>query len=267
MFPEIVSIGPASLRSLSVLTAVAFITICFLFWRKGKEEHYELSELFDVFFVSWIFGFLAGRAAYISLHQDLFGMQVGKWFDIITYPGFTGLVAIVVAGVYLYVRARKNEWDSFELLDFFSLAVVNGMVLMYIGQFLDGAGMGHATQLPMGVLFPGMQEAHHPTQLYLAASFFIVARLLSKFEYRYRSFSWYRAGKKTAQTGFLTSVFLLSSGLILFVASMLKPAVFMVSGIGFDPLIAGVLFCTGAWMLFVRSGRSLQKRKAAPYAA
>lgn len=264
MFPEIVSIGPASLRSLSVLTAVAYITICFLFWRKGKEEHYELSELFDVFFTSWILGFLAARVAYIVLHQDLFGMEVGKWFDIVTYPGFTGLVAIVVAGAYLYFRARKNEWDSFELLDFFSLAVANGIVIMYIGQFLDGAGMGHATQLPVGVFFPGMQEAHHPTQLYLAVSFFIVGRLLSKFEYRYRSFSWYRAGKKTAQTGFLTSLFLMSSGLILFVVSMLKPAVFMLSGIGIDSLIAGVLFCAGAVMLFVRSGRSLQKRKTVP---
>lgn len=265
MFPELVSVGPLNLRSLSVAVAFAFICISFLFWRKGREEHYELGELFDVFFLSWLVGFIGGRITYILLHQDLFGMNVGRWFDVIAFPGFSGLICVLIAALYLFWQAQKNEWDSFELIDFLSLAVTNGLIIMYIGQFFDGTGMGTPTTLPVGVMFPGTQEAHHPAQLYLAISFFFVSWILNRVEYRYRSFAWYRAGKKTAQTGFLTSVFLIASGISLFCVSFVRPAQYVVSGIGLDALFAGIAFCAGVWLLFVRSGRGLQKRKLAQY--
>lgn len=267
MFPELLHAGPFVVRTLSVATGLAFCIISFLFWRKGREEHYELAELFDTYFVAWIVGFVVARASYVALHQEMFGFSVGKWFDIVTYPGFHGLVCLVVAGVYLFWQARSQEWDAHEVLDFFSLAIAHGLVVVYVGQFLDGTGMGTATQLPIGIVFPGVQGAHHPVQLYLAVVFLIIARTLARVEYRYRTYEWYRSGKKTAQTGFLVSVFLLSTGAALFTASFFRTAVYSVGGIGLDALIAGVLFGVGAWMLFSRSGRGLQKKTTSYEAA
>ncbi len=267
MFPELVSIGPFTLRTFSVFLAFAFIVMTFLFWRKGREEHFDLGELFDVYFSAWLLGYVGSRAIYILLHQEVFGMHIGRWFDFVSFPGFSGLFCILIAGAYLYWQAQKNEWDSFELLDFFALAVSHGLVFIYIGQFLDGMGIGTVTQLPVGVLFPGLQEAHHPTQLYAAVIFFIIARALARAEYRYRTFEWFRSGKKTAQTGFLISVFLMTSGLTLFVLSMFKSPEYVISSVGIDPVIGGILFCAGSWILFVRSGRGLQKRKATHYEA
>ncbi len=267
MFPELLHAGPFVVRTLSVATGLAFCVISFLFWRKGREEHYELAELFDSYFVAWFLGFLVARGTYVALHQDIFGLSVGKWFDIVTYPGVHGLICLLVAGLYLFWQAHAQEWDAYEVLDFFSLAIAHGLSIVFLGQFFDGSGMGTATQLPVGIVFPGVQGAHHPVQLYLAVVFLIIARVLARVEYRYRTYEWYRAGKKTAQTGFLVSLFLLSSGSALFIVSFFRSAVYSVAGIGLDSLLAGILFCVGSWMLFTRSGRGMQKKKIPTYEA
>ena len=80
---------------------------------------------------------------------------------------------------------------------------------------------------------------------------------LSRVEYKYRTFSWYRHGKKTAQTGFLASVFLISVSVFNFLISFLRPATFVFYGINIDLVVSTGVFIVGLFLLYYRSGRPL----------
>jgi phosphatidylglycerol:prolipoprotein diacylglycerol transferase len=263
MFPVLLSFGPFELRTLSVFLIVAFLTSSFIFWRKGREEHYNEGEFFDGFILATLVGFVAGRVGFIALNYERFGLAVLHWFDIFAYPGINGVIGLLCATVYLYRYAQHNKWDVFEVLDFWVLSLTSGLTLGYIGLFFDGTAVGRATTLPIGLVFPGLIEPHHPAQLYAAFFFGIISMYLSRVEYRYRTFEWYRSGKKTAQTGFLVSIFLIATSLFFFIVSWVKTPVFSIAGIDLDRILALLAFVGGVILLYTRSGRTFLKRKPA----
>lgn len=264
MFPVLFSAGPFELRTLSFFLVLAFLLTAFLFWKKGREEHYPEIELFDGFLLAVMVGLVSGRVGYVLSAVSLLGWSVFKWVDIFGYPGINGAIGVIAATVYLYNFAKRAKWDTFEILDFWVLALAGGLAIGYVGLFFDGSAFGIATQLPWGVTFPGLQEPHHPTQLYFAAFFFILSWYLARVEYKYRTFEWYRAGKKTAQTGFLLSLFLIATTAFFLLMTWFKPPIFSYFGVNGDRIaaIAGLIF--GASLLFNRSGRTLFNSKKRP---
>lgn len=261
MFPVLLQLGPVAVRTLSVFFILAFFTTAFLFWRKVREEHYPEDQVFDGFLLSALVGFIIGRLGYIVSQFDVFGIDIIKWLDIAGYPGINGAISVVAAVLFLYRYAQKKKWDVFELLDFWVLALSGGLAIVYVGLFFDGTGFGTATQLPWGVVFPGLQEPHHPIQLYYAVFFLLLSWYLAMVEYSYRSFEWYRSGKKTANSGFLVSVFFVVSALFYFLMSWVKMPIFTFFALNIDRLLALVVFVLGILLLFFRSGRSFRRQQ------
>lgn len=257
MFPELFSIGSFSLRTLSIVLLLAFFLGAFVLWRKAREEHYPEDQVFDMFLVSSLLGVIGARAGYILFNFNQFGFSLVKWLDTISNAGFNGIIGIFVAGAYIYKYAQRKKWDSFEIIDFWMISISLMLALVYFGQFLDGSGAGYPTGLPIGVVFPGLFEPVHPVQLYHSIFFLILYFYLSKVELEYRNFQWYRSGKKSAQTGFLLSMSLLSGGLFFFIVSFLKPAIIEIWGTNIDQLLALFIFISGALLLYHRSGRPL----------
>lgn len=257
MFPLLFAIGPFALRSLNLLLAIGLFAGMFVFWRKGKEEHYEEMELFDALFLGQIAGIICARIAFIIIHFDRFGLNPVSWFDVFTYPGFTLAAFFVVSGLYVYRYAIKKKWDQFEILDFWVLAIAVSQVFVWFGYFLEGIFFGTPTSLPWGLVFPGVFEKHHPVQFYLMFFYLILAWYLGWVEYRYRTFEWYRSGKNTAQTGFLLSVFLITNGLIYTLFSFITIPSLVVYGVRVDMGASIALLVFGLGLLYVRSGRQL----------
>lgn len=267
MFPVLFSVGSISVRTINLFLIIGFFASSFIFWRKGKEEHYDIIDFFDGFLLSSFFGLLTARVAFVLMNIGTLGFDLLKWIDIFRNPGFNLIVGIAVASFYLHRFAVKKKWDSFEVLDFWVTSVSIGLAINFVGMFFDGVGYGYPTSLPWGVVFPQLIDPHHPTQLYTALFYFITYFYLSKVEYSYRTFSWYRYGKKTAQTGFLVSVFLILVAIHGFVISFFKPASFEFFGFNIDMILSAALFIAGIFMLYARSGRPLPlpiKRKPKP---
>lgn len=259
MWPNIFTIGTFSLKTITVFFLVALFISAFIFWKKGKEEHYNEFELMDVFFQALVAGLVAGRIGYVVHYFPTIGFNVLSWFDIFTYPGIHGLSALLVAGLTLYRVAKKKKWDAFEILDFWVISLAYGLSVIFLGLFFDGTYYGYETQLPIGVLFPGLFTKHHPLQIYVSLLFFISAFYLSKVEYRYRTFEWYRAGKKAAQTGFLVSVFCICAALTFLMVYFLKPSTMALPFIELIEYALVLLF--GIVLLWNRSGRTLPGKK------
>jgi phosphatidylglycerol:prolipoprotein diacylglycerol transferase len=257
MFPVLVSIGPVVIRTFSVLLVLAFFIAAFVFWRKGKEEYYAEDQLFDGFLLSAIVGFIAARIGFVVFHIETIGWNVLDWFNFIGVPGMSGMVGLIFAGAYMYHFAREKKWDPFEVMDFWAMSASIGLALVSLGAFFDGIGFGFPTTLPWGVLFPGLLEPHHPVQLYAAVCYGIVFWLLSWAEYRYRTFRWYRATKKAAETGFLLCMFIISAAFFSLVLSFMKPATFEVFTVNVDQVASIVFLVAGVLLLYVRSGRTI----------
>lgn len=256
MFPIILSIGPLVLKSQSVMAIVAFLAAGFIFWRKGKEEHYSEMQLFDGFLLAVIFGLVLGRFGFILLNFSRFGWDVLKWVNLFSYPGSILLFSMVGSFLYLSFFSIRKKWDVYEILDFWAISYAIRLFFIYIGYFLDGSLFGVKTNLPWGVIFPEVVDKYHPTQLYFAVFFLVLYFALAKAEYKYRTFDWYRFGKKTAQTGFLLSVFIISTGLFSFIMTFLKMPDLIFSGIDLDRFIYFIFFLFGVGLLWKRSGRN-----------
>lgn len=219
MWPTLFTVGPFSLKTMFLFVMLSIFIASFIFWRKGKEEHYDEYELLDCFLRSLFVGVLIGRVGFIIHNIQTVGFSPLAWIDIFSHPGIHLLSAVFGGALVLYRCALQRKWDGYEVLDFWSIGVAVGLSCMYLGLFFDGTSYGNETNLPIGVLFPGLFVKHHPLQLYLTLIFLGIAVFLSRVEYRYRTYEWYRAGKKAAQTGFLISFFIIFSGLALLLTS------------------------------------------------
>lgn len=261
MFPVLVSFGPIMIYSLQVFLVIAVFFGLFAFWRKTREEHYDEMVVFDGVLLSLFFGFIAARAVFIATYFDQFGWNVFSWIDLYSKQGFNLIALFVGSGVYLYYYAKKKKWDAYEMLDFWSVGISIALAIIWFGYWLSGVGFGTATRLPWGMVFPGLQEPHHPVQLYYVVFFALLAFYLSWVEYRYRTFMWYRGNKNTAQTGFLIGVLLLASGVFGLVMLLITIAPAYVIGIRLDAIAAVLLVLSGAWTIYDRSDQDFFKSK------
>ncbi len=266
MFPTLFALGPLTLQTATLCTFLAVVSALYVFWRKGREEHYEERQLFDTFFLSGLVGLLVARISFILLHAADFGFSLSKWLDLGLYPGMIGKVGLLAATLVLLRQAKHYKWDVFEVLDFWILSLTTGFVFLFLGFFFDGSGMGVPTSLPVGIVFPSVVEPHHPVQLYATLFFIGLSWYLWTAEKKYRMFRWYRASKTGAETGFLVGVFSIAAGFFFTLLSFITPAVLVLAGIGWDWLMFMLLMLFGFVVIFIRSGRTLVKRKQASHA-
>ncbi|MBT7499367.1 MAG: hypothetical protein HN679_01580 [Candidatus Pacebacteria bacterium] len=255
MYPTFINIGSVAISMGSIFNLLAFLTTAFVYWRKTREEHYHQDQVFDAFLLASVMGLLVGRLGFILFNFGELGKNIWNWFDVINRPGSLEIFSLLGASIYLYRYAGKKKWDRFEVLDFWFLAISAGMVFRQLGNFFMGVGFGYETQLPWGMVFPGVFVKHHPTQLYGALVYLGLYIYLYWAEYHYRTFLWYRAGKKTAQTGFLTSIFLIVTGLSMLLMRFVRPAQLEINQFGLDYLVYGAMALFGGVMMYIKSGR------------
>jgi prolipoprotein diacylglyceryltransferase len=105
------------------------------------------------------------------------------------------------------------------------------------------------------VVFPDVFEKHHPVQLYATMLYAGLFAYLAWLEFHYRTFEWYKSRRKSAQTGFLLSVFLIAHGLISGGLNLVMPPQVSIQGLRLDYLLAVVSVLLGVVILLVRSGR------------
>lgn len=261
MHPVLFQFGPVAFSAKSIFSALAFLTSAFVFWRKTREEHYHQDQAFDAFLLASVTGLLMGRVGFVLSHLSELGSNLWFWIDVVGHPGSSVFVGLLGASFYLYRYAGKQKWDRFEVLDFWFLAVTAGMVLKQVGNFFTGVGFGYQTNLPWGMVFPGVFNKHHPVQIYLILFFLALYSYLYWAEYHYRTFFWYRSGKKTAQTGFLTCVFMIAVGGFMTAIQLVKPPQLVWVGVNFDLVLYLVMLIAGGILFYLKSGRSFKSLK------
>lgn len=267
MFPILFSLGPVTLYTFNVFLFVGALGGAFLYWKRAHTEHFEDDEVFDILIISTIMAVIFSRVTYILLHLTGIPQDFKGVMGAISRPGFDELTVMGVGLFYVWFLSKKRKWDAYEMADFASVSLSFAYVFIWIGRFFSGGFMGQVTALPIGVNFPNVFDKRHPVQLYFALAFFLVYILLLWLEKRYRFFQWYKAGRHTANSGFILALFLIFYGMIHVLFSTLHVEQTVVMGIRLDIFFDFLVMFAGMWILFVRSGLKNTNRKKWPKAA
>ncbi|MCD8485079.1 prolipoprotein diacylglyceryl transferase [Candidatus Woesebacteria bacterium] len=241
---------------------IAIIGGLYFFWRKAREEHFELMEAFDGIVWSAILGIFSARIGYIVLHFDQFGWRVLRWMALDGYPGLWGILGLAVAFGVLYRWAKQQKQDLWEVWDFYSILLAWYMGWYWLSRFFFGAAAGRPTSLPWGIVFPQRVEPAHPVQIYAAVVYIALFAYLWWVEPKYRFFLWYRSKKRTAKTGYLFSFFVIVSGLLGFGLSFVQYPFWLVWDVDINQLLSVLLFFVGGVLLYIRSGRTFFMTKS-----
>ncbi len=208
MLPTLLKLGPITISSLGVFTALGFFFGSFLIWKRGKEENYDEERLMDAVLLSAIGVLVTSRIWYILLHWQEFGSNIVGWFDVVGAPGLSWFGALMGGLLVLKIFSSRQKWNFFKIADFFSFGACLSAIFIAFGLFLDGSAYGAPTSLPWGIAFPGLDQPRHPVQLYIFFLFILIFKLLYYFDKNYRTYQWYKNKRGEAAPGFLLLAFL-----------------------------------------------------------
>lgn len=241
----------------------------YFFWRKTKEEHFELMSAFDGVVWAAVLGMVSARLGYIFLHFDQFGWHILRWIALDGYPGLWWILGLGVAFGYMYRWSQNHKQDFWEVWDFYGLLLAWYLGWYWLSRFFFGVAAGRPTSLPWGIVFPQRVEPAHPVQLYAAAAYLCLFAYLWWVEPKYRFFLWYRSKKRTAKTGYLFSFFLMATGLLGFGMSFVQYPFWLLWDIDINQILSVLLFFAGGVILYIRSGRTFflikSKERGGPY--
>lgn len=243
---------------ISVVWAVLTLVISgFVLWRKLRHERVDFEDrIIDRALLAMVIGVVAGRLVYILLHGSTFGWAIAKWISLGSMPGIVDVFSLVIGLLSFWLMLGKDWKDPVEILDYvgigsafflFLISLGDGLLQMisYLFLSLEQSQASVPIFEPKSVVVP----------LVLAAAYLIFFILLSKLEKQYRTFLWYRAKRRSAETGFVFASFLMGYGLLGVTLGWLQPAAVMIAGINFDPIFKLLVGLVGIVILYLRSGR------------
>lgn len=210
MHPEILKLGPVSVKAWGLMMAISVVIALFIALKRADKLGVKRDLVYDMVIVVVISAILGSRIFYVIFHLEEFR---GNWLDIInpfSGPGGFGIaglsmmggVFLVVIAVALYSLIRKVGFP--KLADVIAPTFLLGCGITRIGCFLNGCCYGRPTSGACGVHFTDgaagsfLQQYIHshphehitgllPTQLMASAAGFILFLVVLWLE-RWRKF-------------------------------------------------------------------------------
>ena len=198
--PEILAIGPISLRWYSILFVSGFILGWFIFKKFFIREGVPV-QLLDPLLYTLLIGTIVGaRLGHCLFYQPDYylGSWEGFWEIFMPWKGglasHGGTIALIIAMVWFARHyGRKHDFDFLWIMDHLAIAVCFAATFIRLGNLFNSEIYGDVTALPWGFVFElrGETLPKHPTQLYEALSYFLLGVVLTLL-YKYKAEKMYR---------------------------------------------------------------------------
>ena len=198
--PELLSLGPISLRWYSLLFVSGFILGWFIFKWFFKREGLPLTLLDPLLYTLLIGTIVGARLGHCLFYQPDYylGSWQGFWEIFMPWKGglasHGGTIALILAMIWFARHyGRKHDFDFLWIMDHLAIAVCFAATFIRLGNLFNSEIYGDVTSLPWGFVFElrGETLPKHPTQLYEALSYFILGIILV-LVYKYRLNKVYR---------------------------------------------------------------------------
>jgi phosphatidylglycerol---prolipoprotein diacylglyceryl transferase len=174
--PEILELGPLSLRWYGLLFALAFVLGYIVFKKIFKKEGYSL-EMLDQLTVYLAVGTIIGaRLGHVLFYDPGYYFANPLKILAIWEGGLASHGSALGMLVALYMWVRKHKLNFLWLMDRISIVVALGGMCVRLGNLMNSEIYGIETSLPWGFIFDREDEIlpKHPTQIYEALSYLAI---------------------------------------------------------------------------------------------
>ncbi|MCZ7602199.1 MAG: prolipoprotein diacylglyceryl transferase [Melioribacteraceae bacterium] len=200
--PNIISIGPLTVRWYGLLFALSFIIgyqiFVWIYKREGRSEK-ELSDLIWYMIIATVVGARLGHCLFYNpsfYFQNPFEI-IAVWHGGLASHG--AAVGILVA-IYYYVKKRRDI-SYFWLMDRIVITVALAAFFIRLGNLFNSEIIGLPTDVAWAFVFTKIDDIpRHPAQLYEAIAYLITFVFL---------FVLYKNNYKKLANGFIFGLFLL----------------------------------------------------------
>jgi prolipoprotein diacylglyceryl transferase len=181
--PEILPLGPLSLRYYGILFAAAFFFGYLIFKKIFEKEGYSL-EMLDQLTIYMALGTIIGaRLGHVLFYDP--GYYFSNPFKILAIweGGLASHGAAIGILTALYLFVRKNKLNYLWILDRIAIVIAMSGVCIRLGNLMNSEIYGIPTMQPWGFLFVRSSEVlrgtetlmpRHPTQIYEALSYLAI---------------------------------------------------------------------------------------------
>lgn len=233
--PIIFSIGSFHLFWYSIFLFFAVMAVIYGFWKRAKYEGYFNDTIFDIAFVGLFGSLIGGRLVEVVIRYSYFSRELLSPILFTTYPGFSyfGLILGGFSSIYFFCKAAK-----IRILPVFDLIAVDlslGLVLVFIGHFINGSFFGETTKLPWGINNFGLVDKRHPTQLIAVFGFLLL------------TFAMFRFAKRKHFDGFLATFWLTVTSFIFLLVDPLRADSVYLRGVSVRFVFALILLLSGGF--------------------
>ncbi|MFH1857185.1 MAG: prolipoprotein diacylglyceryl transferase [Candidatus Omnitrophota bacterium] len=188
MYPILFKIGFFTVYTYGFMIAVAFLVCSFLLSKEFKRIGIKEDLAVDLSVYLLIFGIIGARFLHVLLNAGYYFYDVKEIF-MLQHGGLAwqgGVILAFIAGLFFM---KKQNLIMGATCDAVVPYVALGQSIGRIGCYLNGCCYGKATDSFFGVIFPGMTQQVHPTELYLSFFLLIVFVILKKKEEK-KVFNW-----------------------------------------------------------------------------
>lgn len=247
--PEILKIGPLSIRWYGLMYLIGFLCSYLIVKREIKRRGFRVEKDFlENLYFYLILGLLIGaRLGYVIFYNLPYYVEhplhvFAIWQGGMSFHG--GLLGVIVSA-WIFTKVKK--FDFFTLTDMLVLTAPIGLGLGRIGNFINGELYGRITDVPWAMIFPeGGPLPRHPSQLYEAAlegfALFVIL--------------WFFKDK-FSRSGIVSSLFLILYGVFRFFVEFFRepdPQIGYILGVfTMGQVLCSIMIVSGLGLLFYRS--------------
>ncbi len=211
--PIIFSLGPLEVRWYGLLYAIGWLLGYVLIGQLVKKRRLMTIEHFQNYFIYGLIATVIGARIGSILSELPYYMQnpgeiIAIWHGGVSFHG--GLVGVLLFSWWYF---RRHKVSFLAMADVVAPVAALTLGIGRLGNFINSEFYGTPTNLPWGVVFPGIAGARHPTQIY--ESLFMLALA---------AFLWWRVGKSTKK-GETFAAFIIIYAVGRFIIEMLKDPV------------------------------------------
>ncbi len=187
--PEIIRLGPLSIRWYGLLFALAFVFGYLIMQKIYKTENKPLADL-DKFSIYVILGTVIGaRLGHCLFYDPEYYLANPIEILKVWQGGLASHGAAIGILTSLYIYSKKFKGQSLLwILDRLVIVIALGGALIRLGNLFNSEIFGKAAEVPWAFVFVRVDQIPlHPTQIYEASFYFISAILLYFNYYKQKS--------------------------------------------------------------------------------
>ncbi|HLC75822.1 MAG TPA: prolipoprotein diacylglyceryl transferase [Candidatus Peribacterales bacterium] len=122
----------------------------------------------DLLFAGVLGTIIGGRLGYVLFYAPLYFAENPLEILMVWNGGMSshgGMIGVAIAMLILHTRL-KDRVTIWQLGDILVIPIAIGLAFGRLGNFINLELYGPLTNLPWGILIPGKEGLHHPTQIY-----------------------------------------------------------------------------------------------------